>query len=65
MRRVRKSGGARDKLRKEGIALLSRKYDAALLRELGVSELTNDEFISVKPQTPEHIDLLRSKGKIA
>lgn len=66
MRRVRKSGGARDKLRKEGIALLSRKYDAALILELGLPELdNNDQFISVKPETPQQIELLRSKGKIA
>jgi hypothetical protein len=32
---------------KEGILILSGKYDIALLSELGFPELTNEQFISI------------------
>ncbi|MFZ2028844.1 MAG: NaeI family type II restriction endonuclease [Vitreimonas sp.] len=64
MKRLRKNGGARDRLEAEGIAILSGLYDTPLLQPLGLPALNRDEFISVMPQAPEHIDLLRRAGKI-
>lgn len=47
LKRVRKNGGARDRLLAEGILILSGKYDAGLILELGLPELTGEQFISV------------------
>lgn len=64
MRRVRKNGGARDPFREEGIALLSGKTDRLLIQELGLPFCKNDEFISILPRQPHHINLLRNAKKI-
>lgn len=64
MKRLRKNGGARDQLEREGIAILSGLYDTALLQQLNLPLLNIDEFMSVKPVAPDHIDLLRRAGKI-
>jgi hypothetical protein len=50
LKRVRKNGGARDELAAEGIAILSGKYDAALLSELGFHAVGPDDFLSIKPE---------------
>jgi hypothetical protein len=48
MKRVRGNGGARDKLRQEGIMLLSGIYDKERINSLGQSEMDRDQFIAVK-----------------
>ncbi len=47
LKRVRKNGGARDKLMKEGYLLLSGKYDAEIADQLGSGSLGRDEFMCV------------------
>lgn len=64
MKRLRKNGGARDALSREGIAILWGKNDRALIKELGLPHCTSDEFISFKPQKPEEIQLLKRSGHI-
>ena len=64
MRRLRKGGGARDLLSKEGIAILSGKMDRDLISKLGLPTCTNDEFISFKPIVESDITLLRAAGHI-
>jgi hypothetical protein len=62
MKRLRKNGGAPDRLRKEGIALLSGKYKAALIQELGLPACTPREFIAIRPSTAKQWELLRREG---
>lgn len=64
MKRLRKNGGARDALAREGIAILSQKYDAGIIERLGLPRLNLDEFVSFKPATSEHTALLRAAEKI-
>jgi hypothetical protein len=61
MKRLRKNGGARDKLAAGGIALLSGTYDKALIKTLGLPVCTRDEFISYKARTDEERKLLKDK----
>lgn len=53
MRRVRGNGGARDILRTEGIAVVS-KYHNALLASLGLDRLEGDQMMAISGLTPEH-----------
>jgi hypothetical protein len=64
MKRVRANGGARDVLRKEGIALLSGLYDSELITELGLSKLNSEEVMAVLPKTPQESNKLRAAGVI-
>jgi hypothetical protein len=64
MKRLRKNGGARDSLSKDGIALLSGKYDRSLIESLGLPECGKDDFISYRPTTPSDQSILRKAGKI-
>lgn len=63
MKRLRGNGGARDLLRREGIALLSHWYERKLLTSLG-SSIDADHFIALRPANAAQRALLRSKGKI-
>jgi len=65
MKRLRKNGGARDALYKEGIALLSGNFHRHLIAQLGLPACTKDEFISFKPEKPGDIKLLKDAGEIA
>ena len=47
LKRVRKNGGARDHLLREGILLLSGKYDHELLGRLGFPNITHDQYVSI------------------
>lgn len=49
MKRLRGNGGARDKLKTQGIALLSGRYDNSALIALGRPRLQPDEFIALVP----------------
>ncbi len=64
MKRLRKNGGARDTLAREGIAILSGKFDATIAAELNLPALTKDEFISVAAASDEQRQLLLRVGKI-
>lgn len=64
MKRLRKNGGARDTLSREGIAVLWGKGDRALIKKLGLPSCSNDEFISFKPTKPEDLDMLRASKHI-
>lgn len=61
MRRIRsdKGKGTRDRLRRDGILLLSGKYDKELIRALGLPEC---DFISYRPETDEERSLARKAG---
>ncbi|MDR3425521.1 MAG: NaeI family type II restriction endonuclease [Alphaproteobacteria bacterium] len=65
MKRLRKNGGARDVLAREGIAILSATYDSLLIRRLGLPPLDRDEFISFKPTSAADIAMLQRAEKIA
>jgi hypothetical protein len=65
MKRIRKNGGARDALAREGIAILTGTYDSPLMARLGLPRIGRDEAISFKPTTTEHIAMLRQADKIA
>lgn len=64
MKRLRKNGGARDSLARDGIALLSGNYDKDLIAKLNLPKCKKDEFISYKPRTDSEKSLLRSLGRI-
>lgn len=64
MKRIRKNGGARDHLAAEGIAVLTGKYDAGLIRQLGLPFCDGDHAISYQPLLDTHIRLLQENKKI-
>jgi len=64
MKRLRKNGGARDALAREGIAILSGQYDQELIQNLGLPKCRRDEFVSFEPKLPAHIAQLRAAGSI-
>jgi Restriction endonuclease NaeI len=64
MKRLRRNGGARDALSREGIAILWGKNDRELIKELGLPACTNDEFISFTPTKVEDIKTLKTSGHI-
>jgi hypothetical protein len=50
LKRLRKNGGARDVLEKEGILILGAKYDRELLDQYGYGHLKDDEWVAVKKE---------------
>jgi hypothetical protein len=64
MKRLRKNGGARDQLADEGIAVLSGKYDSALIKKLGLPFATGDEFVSLQAGTDEEWRILQTAGHL-
>jgi len=64
MKRLRKNGGARDSLARDGIALLSGNYDSALIEALNLPRCEKDEFISFTPTHDDDRSLLRAAGHI-
>jgi len=64
MKRLRKNGGARDSLARDGIALLSGNYDSALIEALKLSKCEKHEFISFTPILDHDKLLLRGAGHI-
>jgi hypothetical protein len=64
MKRLRKNGGARDTLCKEGIALLSGTYDSEIICQLGLPECGRDDFIAFQPQTDADRSLMAKLGKL-
>jgi hypothetical protein len=64
MKRLRKNGGARDALAREGIAILSGNFDTEIIKRLGIGPVARDEFISFQPVMESDRTFLRSEGKI-
>ena len=64
MKRLRRNGGARDELRKRGIALLSGIYNSALIEELQLPRLDREETMAVAPNDATEETLMRMKGLI-
>lgn len=64
MRRIRSDGGrgTRDLLAREGILLLSGKYDALLIHSLGLRAVTGGEFISYTPKSQDEKDVVQTFG---
>ncbi|MGK6355356.1 NaeI family type II restriction endonuclease [Sphingomonas sp. DT-207] len=64
MRRIRADGGrgTRDNLAREGILLMSGKYDALLIRALGLEAVGSSEFISHTPSTDEERAIAQRYG---
>jgi hypothetical protein len=59
MKRLRKNGGARDQLCREGIALLSGTYNAKIIAAMGLPFCKADQWISFAPRTDKQRELLR------
>ena len=64
MKRLRKNGGARDSLARDGIALLSGHFDSTLIEALGLPRCGRDEFISFSPKIESDKMLLRGARHI-
>lgn len=64
LKRIRRNGGARDILAPKGIAILFGKSDKELIAQLGLAELNAEEFISFRPKTSLHRELLKHHGHI-
>ena len=64
MKRLRKNGGARDSLARDGIALLSGNYDSELIKALKLEKCGKDEFISFAPTSQSDVSTLRAARKI-
>lgn len=64
MKRIRGNGGARDILRKEGVALLSWTYHREILKLLGLRDLTSEEFVAISGRDDGEVLLLRARGVI-
>ncbi len=64
MKRLRRNGGARDHLVKQGIALLSGNVHAGLIKELGLPQCESDEFISLSPETEVELEALLRGGHL-
>lgn len=59
MKRLRKNGGARDKMASQGMVLLSGAYDSKLIKQLGLPFCSRDEFIPYKVRNEEEKKLLK------
>jgi hypothetical protein len=64
MKRVRRNGGARDVLAREGIAILWGQADRSIISRLKLGPVGSDEFISYKPTEASEIAVLRKAGHI-
>ena len=65
MKRIRKNGGARDVLSREGIAILWGRKDKTIIETLGLPSCSKDDFISFKPENESDAAMLRRAGHIA
>jgi hypothetical protein len=65
MKRLRKNGGARDTLARQGIAVLSGFYDVHLINRLGLKPIGPDEFIGFQTEIDEEKQLLKNAGHIS
>ena len=56
MRRIRKNGGARDRLAQHGVSVLTGFYDRAKIASLGLPAIRHDEFISVRENRQANVE---------
>lgn len=61
MKRIRGNGGAKDTLAKEGIAILSGQFRAALIEHFGLPSISRNEFLSVN-FSREDTAIMKSEG---
>jgi len=64
LKRLRKNGGARDSLDRDGIILLWGRNDRELIRRLGLPECGADEFISLQAGSDSERQILADFGKL-
>ena len=64
MKRLRANGGARDILRRQGVALVSGIYDSGLIAQLHLTAISSEEMMAVKPANIAEENLMRSRGVI-
>lgn len=64
MKRIRRNGGARDLLAREGTAILWGQKDRAVISKLRLGPVNADEFISYSPSDPAEIALLKKAGHV-
>jgi hypothetical protein len=64
MKRIRRNGGARDILAREGIAVLWGQADRDLIAVLRLGPVGRDEFISYHPTQPHEVSLVKAAGHI-
>ncbi len=64
MKRLRRNGGARDILRKRGIALLGGKTHKALIARLGLPQTSANDFIAITPLDEDERALLSAGGEL-
>jgi hypothetical protein len=64
MKRLRKNGGARDTLARQGIAVLSGFYDVTLIKAFDLGRIGPDEFIGFCPVKYSEKERLRNAGHI-
>lgn len=64
LKRLRRNGGARDILAREGTAILWGRHDRALIAELELPPISSEEFVSYTPTDASQISLLRAAGHI-
>lgn len=64
MKRLRGNGGARDILRRSGVALLSGVYFNPVLQQLGLPRIGNDEHIAVEARSDAEVAILRAADQI-
>ncbi|WP_217430738.1 NaeI family type II restriction endonuclease [Sphingomonas bacterium] len=62
MKRLRRNGGARDILDRQGIVLLWGVGDSEVIGRLGLGDVGDDEFISYTPKNTEELKMLRDAG---
>ena len=64
LKRLRKNGGARDQLAREGIAIFWGKNDRDLIDRLGLPFCSTDEFVAYQPQLENEIQWVRDAGHL-
>ncbi len=64
LKRLRKNGGARDQLAREGIAIFWGKNDRDLIGRLGLPPCSIDEFVAYKPELENEIQWVRDAGHL-
>jgi hypothetical protein len=65
MKRLRGNKGAKDILRPEGIALMSGTYYNGVLKRLNLPTIGADEFIAVRPNNIQELEILKNAGELS
>jgi Restriction endonuclease NaeI len=62
MKRLRANGGARDRLRADGVLVLSGDYDRGHIAKFGLPNCAKGDVVAFKPVAPEHLTYARQTG---